>query len=127
MVPGTTLEQTERVVNRVAGILRGEPNVANVYERSFVGNGRVRAELKEDRTEKSTAFEKRLAPQLLAIPDARVTFRSQFGWGSSGRDLTITLGGEDPQLLNDTAPDRIAGAVPSDPCRPCRRRAEPDR
>jgi multidrug efflux pump subunit AcrB len=103
MVPGTTLEQTERVVSRVAGILRGESNVANVYERSFVGNGRVRAELREDRTEKSTAFEKRLAPQLLAIPDARVTFRSQFGWGSSGRDLTVTLGGEDPALLNDTA------------------------
>ncbi|MBC9033378.1 efflux RND transporter permease subunit [Sphingomonas sp. JC676] len=103
MVPGTTLEQTERVVSRVAGILRGESNVMNVYERSFVGNGRVRAELKEDRTEKSTAFEKRLAPQLLAIPDARVTFRSQFGWGSSGRDLTVTLGGEDPALLNDTA------------------------
>jgi multidrug efflux pump subunit AcrB len=103
MVPGTTLEQTERVVTQVAGILRGESNVANVYERSFVGNGRVRAELKEGRTEKSTAFEKRLAPQLLAIPDARVTFRSQFGWGSSGRDITVTLGGEDPELLNNTA------------------------
>ncbi|MCP6391121.1 hypothetical protein NL487_29800, partial [Klebsiella pneumoniae] len=32
-----------------------------------------------------------------------VSFRSQFGWGSSGRDITITLGGDDPVLLNETA------------------------
>ncbi|MDV3459180.1 efflux RND transporter permease subunit [Sphingomonas sp. HF-S4] len=102
MVPGTPLERTDVVVRQVAAILRAEPNVENVYERSFVGNGRVTADLKEDRTEKSTAFEKRVAPKLLAIPDARVNFRSQFGWGSSGRDLTITLGGEDPALLTQT-------------------------
>lgn len=103
MVPGTTLEQTDRVVQHVAQILRAEPGVAHTYARTFVGNGRVTADLADDRTEKSTAFEKRLAPKLLAIPDARVNFRSQFGWGSSGRDLTITLGGEDPELLNKTA------------------------
>ncbi|UYY56929.1 efflux RND transporter permease subunit [Sphingomonas sp. S2-65] len=103
MVPGTPLEATEQVVTRVADLLQGQPNVANVYARSFVGNGRVTANLKEDRTETSTEFEKRLAPQLIAIPDARVNFRSQFGWGSSGRDLTVTLGGEDPALLNATA------------------------
>ena len=76
-------------------MLTKEPLVTHVYARSFVGNGRVTAQLAEDRKEASTSFEKRLAPQLLAIPDARVSFRSQFGWGSSGRDLTITLGGED--------------------------------
>ncbi|UZK65400.1 efflux RND transporter permease subunit [Sphingomonas sp. M1-B02] len=103
MVPGTTLEDTDRVVGRVADMLKTEPNVTNVYTRSFVGNGRVGLDLKEDRTETSTEFEKRLAPKLLAIADARVQFRSQFGWGSSGRDLTITLGGEDPVLLNETA------------------------
>jgi len=103
MVPGTPLEATQRVVTRVADLLQGQPNVANVYARSFVGNGRVTANLKEGRTETSTEFEKRLAPQLISIPDARVNFRSQFGWGSSGRDLTVTLGGEDPVLLNETA------------------------
>ncbi|MFZ5749269.1 MAG: efflux RND transporter permease subunit [Pseudomonadota bacterium] len=103
MVPGTTLEQTDRVVNQVAAMLTKEPLVTHVYARSFVGNGRVTAQLAEDRKEASTSFEKRLAPQLLAIPDARVSFRSQFGWGSSGRDLTITLGGEDPEVLNRTA------------------------
>ncbi len=103
MVPGTSLEQTDAVVHRVADMLRREPNVSNIYERSFVGNGRVTAQLKEDRTEKSNDFERRLAPELLKIADARVTFRSQGGWGSSGRDLTITLGGEDPELLTQTA------------------------
>jgi multidrug efflux pump subunit AcrB len=103
MVPGTPLADTERVVAQVAGILRQEAIVTDIYSRSFVGNGRVTAQLKEDRDETSTAFEKRLAPKLIAIPDARVNFRSQFGWGSSGRDLTITLGGEDPALLNETA------------------------
>ncbi|MBB5711305.1 efflux RND transporter permease subunit [Sphingomonas xinjiangensis] len=103
MVPGTPLADTHRVVTQVADLLKAEPGVTSVYARSFVGNGRVTANLKEDRTETSTAFEKRLAPKLVAIPDARVNFRSQFGWGSSGRDLTVTLGGEDPALLNETA------------------------
>ncbi|MGN7998065.1 efflux RND transporter permease subunit [Sphingomonas sp. 22176] len=107
MVPGTTLEQTDRIVQQVAGILRAEPAVQHTYARTQVGNGRVTATLAEKntpgRTETSTEFEKRVAPKLLAIPDARVNFRSQFGWGSSGRDLTITLGGEDPELLNKTA------------------------
>lgn len=103
MVPGTTLEQTDRVVQQVAGILRAEPGVEHTYARTLVGSGRVTADLAEKRTERSTEFEKRVAPKLRAIPDARVNFRSQFGWGSSGRDLTITLGGEDPELLNQTA------------------------
>jgi multidrug efflux pump subunit AcrB len=107
MVPGTTLEQTDRVVQQVAGILRAEPGVEHTYARTQVGNGRVTADLADKksggRKESSTEFEKRVAPKLIAIPDARVNFRSQFGWGSSGRDLTITLGGEDPVLLNQTA------------------------
>ncbi len=104
MVPGTTLEQTERVVDQVAAILRKETGtVENVYSRSGVGSGRVVAILRDKRPEKSNAFQRRLAPELLKIADARVGFRSQFGWGSSGRDITVTLGGEDPQLLNETA------------------------
>ncbi|PNA98228.1 hypothetical protein C1X98_31470, partial [Pseudomonas sp. FW306-2-11BA] len=43
-----------------------------------------------------------LAPELQKIPDARVSFRSDSGWGSSGRALTITLGGDDPKLLAET-------------------------
>ncbi|MCT8001484.1 efflux RND transporter permease subunit [Sphingomonas sanguinis] len=103
MVPGTTLAQTDQVVKRVAQFLRKQPDVESVYSRTGVGNGRVVATLKEDRSMKSTDFERSLAPELAAIPDARVSFQSQFGWGSSGRDLTITLGGDDPAVLRDTA------------------------
>jgi multidrug efflux pump subunit AcrB len=103
MVPGTTLAQTQAVVTRVASILQAQPDVASVYARTAVGNGRVTATLKDDRSMKSTAFERSLAPQLAAIPDARVSFRSQFGWGGSNRDVTITLGGDDPVKLDATA------------------------
>ena len=103
MVPGTTLQQTDRVVQQVNDILAAQPIVTDTYARSFVGNGRVTAMLSEDRDMTSVEFERGLAQQLASIPDARVSFRSQFGWGSSGRDITITLGGDDPVLLNETA------------------------
>ncbi|KQN80072.1 ABC transporter permease [Sphingomonas sp. Leaf67] len=125
MVPGTTLEQTAVVVKRVEDLLRAQPLVKSVYSSSYAGNGRVTAELLDKpsfgqsvrhtfglvddatydamRKSKSTEFERGLAPQLAAIPDARVTFRSQFGWGGSSRDLSITLGGDDPVKLNETA------------------------
>ncbi|WP_375427832.1 efflux RND transporter permease subunit [uncultured Sphingomonas sp.] len=108
MVPGTTLAQTERVTERVNEILSREPEVESIYSRSFVGNGRVTATLREDRKKTSTEFERGLAPQLAAIPDARVSFQSQFGWGGSGRDVTIVLGGDDPELLNTTAQKIVA-------------------
>lgn len=114
MVPGTTLAQTDVVVKRVASFLKKQPDVESVYSRTGVGNGRVVATLKEDRSMKSTDFERSLAPELASIPDARVSFQSQFGWGSSGRDLTITLGGDDPAVLRDTANKIVAqmGTLP---------------
>ncbi|MCH4893880.1 AcrB/AcrD/AcrF family protein [Sphingomonas sp. SFZ2018-12] len=103
MVPGTTLAQTDAVVRRVEALLEKQDIVTATYARTFVGNGRVTAMLSKDRDVTSVEFERALAPELNKIADARVSFRSQFGWGSSGRDITITLGGEDPVLLNQTA------------------------
>ena len=105
MVPGTTLAQTAAVVRHVAEIMRAQPqiNPATVYTRSFVGSGRVTADFVADKGETSTQFERRLAPELAKIPDARVNFNSGSGWGGSGRDLTVTLGGDDPKLLTATA------------------------
>jgi len=103
MVPGTTLQETKAVVRQVADLLGRQPQVEMVYSRAFVGNGRVTARFKEHRTMKSTEFERSLAPQLAAIPDARVSFSSGNGWGSSGRDLTVTLGGDDPKTLTQAA------------------------
>jgi len=107
MVPGTTLAQTEAVVTKVAALIGSQPDVQSVYARSgangSVNAGRVTATLKDDRKMKSTEFERSLAPQLAAIPDARVSFRSQNGWGGSTRDMSVTLGGDDPKLLDATA------------------------
>ncbi|MCP3734335.1 efflux RND transporter permease subunit [Sphingomonas sp. RP10(2022)] len=107
MVPGTTLAQTDAVVTRVADLLRRQPEVSSVYARSgsngAVNTGRVTVTLRDDRKVTSTEFERNLAPELAKIADARVGFRSQFGWGSSGRDMTIVLGGDDPELLQKTA------------------------
>ncbi|MDB5681616.1 MAG: transporter permease [Sphingomonas bacterium] len=103
MVPGTTLAETQAVVDKVAALLGKQPQVEDVYSRAFVGNGRVTAIFKKDKDKKSVKFERDLAPALAAIPDARVTFRSQQGWGSSGRDITVVLGGADPKQLNETA------------------------
>jgi len=103
MVPGTTLAQTDAVVTQVADLLRRQPEVQSVYARTGVGNGRVTATLRDDRKVTSTQFERNLAPQLAKFADARVGFRSQFGWGSGGRDMTVVLGGDDPALLQKTA------------------------
>ena len=104
MVPGTTLAETQAVVNRVAAFLQKQPSVESVYSRAFVGNGRVTAifKPKRERKMKSYEFERSLAPALQAIPDARVSFRSSSGWGGGGRALTVTLGGDDPKLLAET-------------------------
>ena len=111
LAPGTTLEQTKAVVDKVATILAEQkPIVTSVYQRSFVGNGRVTATLADDRKETSIQFERRLAPRLAAIPDARVAFQNNNNWGGSTRDLSFTLGGDDPVLLNTTA-DRIVAQM----------------
>ncbi len=102
MVPGTTLAQTQAVVNQVATLLQRQPDVESTYQRAGVGNGRVTAIFKPKKSQTSNAFERALAPQLAQIADARVAFRSSNG-GSSGRDLSITLAGSDPELLRKTA------------------------
>jgi multidrug efflux pump subunit AcrB len=109
MPPGTTLKETEAVVDRVAAIIGKDPSVERVFERINVGEGHVNIVLKKDRKVKSTEFERNLAPTLAAIPDARVSFQSQNGGGpdADSRDIMLYLGGEDPVQLTDVA-NRIA-------------------
>ena len=103
MVPGTTLAQTEDVVAEVAALFRAQPDVAHVYSRAAVGNGRVSAIFRPGKKLTSQQFEQQLSPQLAAIADARVAFRAQSGWGGSARALSIVLGGDDPKQLMQTA------------------------
>jgi multidrug efflux pump subunit AcrB len=105
MPPGTTLQQTEDVVDRVAAIIGKDPSVERVFERINVGEGHVNIVLKKDRKVKSIEFERNLSPTLAAIPDARVSFQSQQGGGpdADSRDIMLYLGGEDPAQLKDVA------------------------
>jgi len=104
MPPGTTLAQTGRVAQEVEQILRTQPEVDSITQRVRVGTAYVAARLKADRTRTSVEFERALAPRLARIPDARVSFRSQFG----GRDVEVTLGGEDPAELQQVANQLVA-------------------
>ena len=105
MPPGSTLRQTEAVVDRAAEIVRQDSDVDRVYERIFVGNGFLNIGLKEDRKQTSTEFERKWTPQLAAIADAQVSFMSQGGGGpgSVPRDIMLYLGSDNPVLLEQTA------------------------
>ncbi|HYU95810.1 MAG TPA: efflux RND transporter permease subunit [Sphingomicrobium sp.] len=99
--PGATLKQTEAVQDRIAEIVKKDPDVEHVFERVRVGTGRVNIVLKKDREKTSTEFERKLTPELAAIADARVNFQSQNGGGPDGnaRDIMLYLGGDDPDKL----------------------------
>jgi multidrug efflux pump subunit AcrB len=104
MVPGTTLEQTEAVADRVANLLRTQKeDVRRVMERVNEGDAVLFVMLREDRAHTSIDFERRMTQEFQKIPDARVTFSSQSGGGGTGRDISIMLAGSDPVLLNSTA------------------------
>ena len=103
--PGSTLDQTTAVEDRVAALLKKDPEVEHVFERINVGNGHLNIVLRKHREKTSTQFERLHAPELSAIPDARVSFQSQNGGGPSGdsRDIMLYLGGDDPVQLNAVA------------------------
>src|SRR5438309_4709648 len=103
MVPGTTLEQTERVTDQVAAILKKEPEVATALEYVDVGSSQVVMTLKPERTRSSVEFERATAPKLQSIADARVSFQSQNGGGGSSRDVSVMLAGSDPAQLQVAA------------------------
>jgi multidrug efflux pump subunit AcrB len=114
--PGSTLKQTEAVEDRVAAIVAKDPDVEHVFERVRVATGRVNIVLRKDRSQTSTEFERKHAPELAAIPDARVSFQSQNGGGPSGesRDVMLYLGGDDPDKLMTVA-NKIADEMATIP------------
>ncbi|MEZ5655239.1 MAG: efflux RND transporter permease subunit [Sphingobium sp.] len=111
MVPGTTLEQSRKVTQQVVDVLMKDEKVVDT---AFADVEPVKSDiyltLKRDRPISSVDWERRTAPKLLQIADARVSFQSQSGVGgaSSGRDLTIMLGGDDSALLEKTANELVA-------------------
>jgi multidrug efflux pump subunit AcrB len=109
MPPGSTLKDTEAVVDRAAAIISKDPSVDRVFERVNVGEGHVNIVLKKNRKVTSTVFERNLSPTLAGMADARVSFQSQQGGGPDpdSRDIMLYLGGDDPVRLTAVA-NRIA-------------------
>ncbi len=106
--PGSTRAQAEAVSTRAREIVETAPEVLQVVERVNVGSANLNITLSDDRKRTSIEIERSLAPQLSAIPDARVNFQSQSGGGpegggGGGRDITLHLGGDNPKLLAQTA------------------------
>ena len=105
LVPGTTIEQTAAVAGHVASLLEKQPEVERVLAATREAKSTLYISLKpaSERGETSTQFERRLAPQLQNIADARVSFASQAAGFGTGRDISVMLSGSDPDLLNATA------------------------
>ncbi|GGD59577.1 efflux RND transporter permease subunit [Croceicoccus mobilis] len=102
MVPGTTLEQTEAVADRVANIINEQPEVLSALESVSEGSARLFINLDPDRSISLQEFERRMTPQLQDIADARVSFLGQQNTGT-GRPISVMLSGSDPELLDQTA------------------------
>ncbi|WP_228242496.1 efflux RND transporter permease subunit [Porphyrobacter sp. GA68] len=105
LIPGTTIEQTQIVADQIEAVLEKEPEVAQITQAIREGSATLWIDLvpAEEREATSVQFERRLAPQLAAIPDARASFASQSGQGGSGRDISVMLAGSDPVQLERAA------------------------
>lgn len=99
MPPGATLDQTREKADQVAALLRREPEVSAAFADIEIGKATIYITLNPKRDRTSIEFERSMAPKLRELPDARIDFRSQAG-GSVGRDLSVTLVGDDPIKLN---------------------------
>lgn len=105
--PGAQLADTTRAVDQATAILRQQPEVKQVFE--YIGDdgdvrrGSIYLDLvpADDRRVSTKEFERRVVPQMAAIPDARVYFENQQSGG--GRDVTIMLASDNPTLLEQTA------------------------
>jgi multidrug efflux pump subunit AcrB len=115
MAPGATLEQSIRTADSISDMMRKDPIVESTFERVDVGAAGIFLNLKRDRTITSNEFERSRAPKLLAVPDARASFQSmQDSGGGTARAIGVTLGGDDPVLLLQTANKVVAemSAIP---------------
>ncbi len=111
--PGSTLEETNKVVQQATGLLQQSPAVNSVLATIGSSGGTdaggvnkatlsVQLKDKENRNLSQSQFEQQLRPQLFGIPGARISFQSQAAAGSS-KDVTILLKSENPEALTNAA------------------------
>jgi len=103
MVPGTTLEQTRQVTQRVSDLLTADKDVVDAaFSDIEPAKATIYLTLKKTRPLSSVDWERQVAPKFQTIADARVNFQSQSG-GGFGRDIIMMFGSDNPELLEKTA------------------------
>lgn len=117
LVPGTTLEQSRRVTQQVSDILMEDKDVVDAAFSDIQPTAAdIYLTLRKDRPISSVDWERKTAHKLAQVADARVYFQAQDQGGAptSGRDITIMLGGDDTALLEKTANTLVAqmGQIP---------------
>ncbi len=106
MVPGTTLQQTERKVAEIVALIGRQKEVESQLASVREAKANIYVNLRKDRERSSLVFERELTPQLQKISDVRVNFQAQGPGGpggGSGRPISIMLAGSNPDLLQNTA------------------------
>ena len=111
--PGSTLNETEAVLDSLYQEVKERPAVKNVLQ--VAGNdgkvnlGLVYISLKEraNRFLSQSQFQQQIRPIITEIPGTRISFRSS-GVGVGDKDLSLVLRGEDPDVLASVAEDAEA-------------------
>ena len=112
--PGVRLEETAAVSAAAYRIVARHPEVLDVVESIGADEfGEVRsAELfitlvqPNKRRESQQQWERRVLVELKTIPDARIHFEKQSG--SGGRDITLYITGDQPDLVQSSAEKTVA-------------------
>ncbi|MEM6752832.1 MAG: efflux RND transporter permease subunit, partial [Cyanobacteria bacterium P01_C01_bin.38] len=105
LAPGSTLEDTKRVVTQATNLITQNPAVDSVLSTENVGSASLTVRLKPKEERKSQSeFEEEIRPQFAEIPGARISFQSTGAVGGR-KDLTIVLQSENPQALKKAADD----------------------
>lgn len=104
LAPGSTIEDTTKVVTQLTDILRKESDVVSVLATEDVNTATLTVKLKpkEERKMSQEEFEQQVRPEFAQVPGARISFQSSGSVGG-GKDLSILLRSENPAALNQAA------------------------
>jgi multidrug efflux pump subunit AcrB len=110
--PGGTLQDTSRVSEAAAAILRKSPEVTDIVE--FAGGGDygeirnatlyVSLVPRSQRSITQKQWEQKMMPLLSQVPDGHLNFSE----GGGGRDIQLYLTGDDPPLVERTGRQVLA-------------------
>ncbi|NMG19997.1 efflux RND transporter permease subunit [Brasilonema bromeliae] len=103
--PGSTLEDTKKVVTQTTNIIKQNPNVVSVLATQEVNSATLVVKLKskeEGRKISQVEFQQKVRPLFAQIPGTRISFQSAGSVGSR-KDLTILLRSDNPKALTQAA------------------------